>query len=264
MIVRPTTWTIGFLVIFMLFGIYVITDRQSDEKTVVSRRSVSLDRAELFKAVPLALEFHDLPGALDDNARRSLDTKPGPPVRQFQATAGINGHESHRDAPPLKRHIVYMAMDPVKPRMPAVRRAQKNYISSQKRPPDSKYNINVTLSDHISLDRKIDDTRPKSCRAIAYNRSKLPRASVIIPFYNEALSMLLRTIHSVLNRSPDDLLNEIILVDDHSTHEHLQDPLDRYVALLTKVKIIRNSARVGLIVSRMRGCALAKGMYYII
>ena len=42
-----------------------------------------------------------------------------------------------------------------------------------------------------------------------YDINELPRASVIMPFYNEALSMLLRTIHSVLNRSPDQLLNEV-------------------------------------------------------
>lgn len=44
----------------------------------------------------------------------------------------------------------------------------------------------------------------------------LPSASVVICFFNEAFSALLRTVHSVLDRTPAYLLHEIILVDDHS------------------------------------------------
>ena len=53
------------------------------------------------------------------------------------------------------------------------------------------------------------------CREKSYP-SALPSASVIICFYNEALSALLRTVHSVLDRTPAHLLHEIILVDDNS------------------------------------------------
>ncbi|ELU15390.1 hypothetical protein CAPTEDRAFT_176329 [Capitella teleta] len=130
-------------------------------------------------------------------------------------------------------------------------------IKNQNRAPDSRYNINVTFSDHTSLDRDIPDTRPEICRHFSYDLETFPKVSVIIPFYNEALSMLLRTIHSVLRRTPEKLLEEIILVDDKSTDPWLHESLDHYVNLLPKVKLIRNAKRVGLIVSRMTGARLS-------
>ena len=46
----------------------------------------------------------------------------------------------------------------------------------------------------------------------------LPQASVIITFVeHETLSYLLHTIHSIVQRTPPELLKEIILVDDNST-----------------------------------------------
>ena len=44
----------------------------------------------------------------------------------------------------------------------------------------------------------------------------MPKASVIIIFHNEGWSTLFRTVHSVLDRSPAELLHEIVLCDDNS------------------------------------------------
>jgi len=40
---------------------------------------------------------------------------------------------------------------------------------------------------------------------------------VILVFYDEGWSVLLRTVHSVINTSPPELLKDIILVDDGSS-----------------------------------------------
>lgn len=101
--------------------------------------------------------------------------------------------------------------------------------------------------------------RIRSCAKKLY-LSELPTVSVVVPFFNEHWSTLLRTCYSVLNRSPDDLIVEIILVDDASTKDFLKAKLDRYVAAhLPKVKIVRLGERSGLIIARLAGAKVASG-----
>ncbi|VDN60547.1 unnamed protein product [Dracunculus medinensis] len=90
-------------------------------------------------------------------------------------------------------------------------------------------------------------------------RSNLPNTTVIICFHNEAWSVLLRTVHSVLERTPEHLLTEIILVDDFSGLDHLKRQLDDYMNHFRKVRIIRLESRLGLIKARLRGASKAVG-----
>ena len=62
------------------------------------------------------------------------------------------------------------------------------------------------------------------CKTLRYDQD-LPSASVIIIFTNEAWSPLIRTIWSVINRSPPRFLKEIVLVDDFSDRGKLMSLL---------------------------------------
>ena len=59
--------------------------------------------------------------------------------------------------------------------------------------------------------------------------SDLPKATVIIVFYNEGLSVLLRAIWSILDRTPEKYLKEIIVYDDGSNTTELLQTLPRYI-----------------------------------
>ncbi|KAM9664866.1 polypeptide N-acetylgalactosaminyltransferase 5 [Trichechus inunguis] len=119
-------------------------------------------------------------------------------------------------------------------------------------------NFNVYLSDLIPVDRAIEDTRPAGC-AEQLVHNNLPTTSVIMCFVDEVWSTLLRSVHSVLNRSPPHLIKEILLVDDFSTKDYLKDNLDRYMSQFPKVRILRLKERHGLIRARLAGAQNATG-----
>ena len=121
--------------------------------------------------------------------------------------------------------------------------------------------FNALASDRISLDRSLSDIRHPDCRGKMYS-SRLPTASVVIPFHNEHWTTLLRTVASIVNRSPPSLLKEVILTDDFSNKDFLGQPLDDFVAKRWPgglVKIVRASKREGLIRTRILGARKAVG-----
>ncbi|XP_070614246.1 polypeptide N-acetylgalactosaminyltransferase-like 6 [Erythrolamprus reginae] len=80
--------------------------------------------------------------------------------------------------------------------------------------------FNIFVSNNIALERSLPDIRHPNCKDKVY-LEKLPNTSIIIPFHNEGWTSLLRTIYSIINRTPNSLIAEIIIVDDFSDRETL-------------------------------------------
>ncbi|CAF0902806.1 unnamed protein product [Adineta steineri] len=125
----------------------------------------------------------------------------------------------------------------------------------------AEYGFNEVASDKISLDRHTRDTRPDECKYWNYpSVEKLPTASVILVFYDEGWSTLVRTIHSVINTSPKELLKDIICVDDYSDDKHITERLPEYIKRWNGlVKYVRTKQRVGLVQARVVGARAAAG-----
>jgi polypeptide N-acetylgalactosaminyltransferase len=128
----------------------------------------------------------------------------------------------------------------------------------------AEYGFNEVASEKISLDRRARDTRyekknqtikfikqifslfrPDECKYWNYpSVDKLPTASVVLVFYDEGWSTLVRTFHSVINTSPKELLKDIILVDDYSDQEHITVRLPEYIKKWNGlVKYVRTKQR---------------------
>ncbi|XP_012684968.2 polypeptide N-acetylgalactosaminyltransferase 4 [Clupea harengus] len=141
----------------------------------------------------------------------------------------------------------------------ATRLTLKDDEKKQQEESIERYAINIFVSDHISLHRHIQDNRMHECRAKKFDLRRLPTTSVIIAFYNEAWSTLLRTIHSVLETTPAVLLREVILIDDFSDRSYLKVQLADYISNLDRVRLIRTNKREGLVRARLIGATYATG-----
>lgn len=136
----------------------------------------------------------------------------------------------------------------------------RNLEDQQKRDEGYKnYSFNILVSDNIGLYRDIPDTRNELCQTQKY-ANDLPNASIVICFYNEHYTTLMRSLQSLIVRTPMSLLHEIILVNDYSESNMLHEKIKRYIDNLNgKVKLFKTERREGLIRARMFGARKATG-----
>lgn len=120
------------------------------------------------------------------------------------------------------------------------------------------YGYNMLATERMPLQRTLPDYRCGECQRQEHP-AELPAASIILSFHNEAWSLIFRSVQSIIDRSPHQLIEEIILVDDASTWTVLNRPLADYVEMLpVPVKLIRTQTRVGSIRARLIGAREAK------
>lgn len=88
---------------------------------------------------------------------------------------------------------------------------------------------------------------------------------MIFVIKNERLSLVLRSVYSVLLRTPRRYLKEIILIDDNSDTDELKQPLADYCAkhFGPVVKIYRSDQNMGLIAAKVKGARLATGQVIV-
>ncbi|XP_041795319.1 probable polypeptide N-acetylgalactosaminyltransferase 8 [Chelmon rostratus] len=120
------------------------------------------------------------------------------------------------------------------------------------------YGYNVFLSDHLPLDRALPETRDPRCLKKSYPKD-LPSLGVVLIYLNEALSIIKRALRSIIDRTPKNLLKEIIMVDDNSSNEDLKGDLDIYVTALeqqnpnVRIARVRHNKQRGLAYARASG-----------
>lgn len=119
--------------------------------------------------------------------------------------------------------------------------------------------FNRFRSDSLPLDRPLEDARSAAC---PNDFGPLPTASIVIVFFDEPLSTLLRSVASVLHRSRPEHVHEIVLVEDggtglyNSTGEALKEQLGCFGE---KIVLVTMPAQSGLIVARSEGARAATG-----
>ena len=118
---------------------------------------------------------------------------------------------------------------------------------------DPRFQYNLAMSEWLPVDRPLPDVRPHGCKPEPKLSASLPTTSVIIVEVNDADVTLLRTVRSVVDRSPAALLAQVIIVDDNS-----EWPVGKSVRDASPlVHVTRNVQRQGLIRSRLVGYRLA-------
>lgn len=104
----------------------------------------------------------------------------------------------------------------------------------------------------VQVGRSLSSSKFFILRKIHYDSSSLTPASIVIIFCNEDMEVLLRSVHSILDRTPPSLLREIILVDDFSSDKSIlpvefdgAGELQSYIEDLPKVRYVRLEKRGG-------------------
>ncbi|XP_062601249.1 polypeptide N-acetylgalactosaminyltransferase 2-like [Saccostrea cucullata] len=118
------------------------------------------------------------------------------------------------------------------------------------------YGYNANKSLHIPWNRTIPERRPQSCRHLRKPSKSLPSASIIITLQNEAPSVVLRMVMSILRCSSPSLIKEIILID---SSEDETDVYHRSLSAIPNVYFHTQPGVKGLVAGLLLGVAKSSG-----
>lgn len=102
------------------------------------------------------------------------------------------------------------------------------------------------------------------------NVSVFPTISVIVPMQNERSGLLALTVHSLLARTPPEILHEIIIIDDNgdlpSERQGIDEQEIQHICSFhtQKVKCIHNTQKQGCAGSRLQGIRQATGQVVMV
>ncbi|WKX88208.1 hypothetical protein Q1695_008105 [Nippostrongylus brasiliensis] len=121
--------------------------------------------------------------------------------------------------------------------------------------------FDVMASDRLGMRREMGPQCNKLCHNTTFKADQT--ASIIIIHHNEALSVLLRMLTSIFERTPSNLLHEVILYEDASEEKHQLSTYLKEFGTLTgwggKMRITRTDERQGLIRAKTLASRMATG-----
>ncbi|EDW70568.1 putative inactive polypeptide N-acetylgalactosaminyltransferase 12 isoform X2 [Drosophila virilis] len=108
------------------------------------------------------------------------------------------------------------------------------------------YGYNAWLAERIPVRRELPDMRDDRCLENSYRNlsTHIDPVSIVVIFRNEQLAMLLRTLHSIADRSNPELIGELLLIDDHSDAGFWQQQRSRDAFKAYVQRYIHGAARI--------------------
>ena len=97
-----------------------------------------------------------------------------------------------------------------------------------------------------------------------WNQTYNTLVSVVISYHNELAVLIMRTLTTIIHRTPLNNLLEIILIDDYSSLNVTQEVLDYAGEQRMPLRHLRNPEKLGIAGSRLRGIQEARGDVVVI
>ncbi|XP_034482469.1 putative polypeptide N-acetylgalactosaminyltransferase 12 [Drosophila innubila] len=129
------------------------------------------------------------------------------------------------------------------------------------------FGYNAWLAERIPLRRELPDVRDRRCLNISYEHVMQgePGVSLIVIFRNEQLAMLLRTLHSLRDRTDPEFVGELLVINDNSdmgiwTEELSRHAFDAYVwqHIRSSAKIFHMEEQMGLVRARRFAASMSE------